>query len=269
MLEQIQKLHKSFMASEKRLKNSNKAVEDSMDTRQEVKHKLSTCSTKGFPAALERNVKELSVVNLNKKVSICRELSNILSECKVLAHVELNWLTLWLYFNQKPRGKPLFSYISYRVRKLHNNSLPENTIVNDTCWCFKKLLIIRFSTEGLSYPLKSYLAPLCPLDQIRDTLSDQAGQGGGQVSQRSSLAWTVCNNQLAPEAAWHPFWFGLWIGRNHCGLFYQWPHLSTIQVVSCPAAHFCGLAVSPACLRDSSTMATCCKCSVWMMTSSR
>lgn len=57
------------MSDEKRVRNANKALEHSMDTRQEVKLKLSMCSSRD-PVLLERKVKELSAVNLNLKVSI-------------------------------------------------------------------------------------------------------------------------------------------------------------------------------------------------------
>ncbi|KAM4733907.1 laminin subunit beta-4 isoform 2-T2 [Anableps anableps] len=68
LLQEIQKLHKTFMSDEKRLRNSNKAVEDSMDTRQEAKRKLSMCSGRGDLATLEKKVKELSMRKLNQKV---------------------------------------------------------------------------------------------------------------------------------------------------------------------------------------------------------
>ncbi|XP_075996664.1 laminin subunit beta-4 [Genypterus blacodes] len=68
LLDEIKKLHIAFMSDEKRVKNANKAVEDSMDTRQDIKHKLSTCSSSGDLDQLERKVKELSVVNLNKNI---------------------------------------------------------------------------------------------------------------------------------------------------------------------------------------------------------
>lgn len=58
------------MSDEKRVRNANKALEDSMDTRQEVKRKLSTCSSRGDLAPLEKKVKELSAGDLNQKVSI-------------------------------------------------------------------------------------------------------------------------------------------------------------------------------------------------------
>uniref|UniRef100_A0A3Q3M5F7 Laminin subunit beta-4-like n=1 Tax=Labrus bergylta TaxID=56723 RepID=A0A3Q3M5F7_9LABR len=56
---------------EKRVRNASRTVEDSTDTRQEVKLKLSTCSSKGNLAPLEKKIKELSVVTINRKVSIC------------------------------------------------------------------------------------------------------------------------------------------------------------------------------------------------------
>lgn len=51
------------------MKNANEALEDSMDTRQDVKQKLSMCKSRGDLATLEKTVKELSVVDLNRKVS--------------------------------------------------------------------------------------------------------------------------------------------------------------------------------------------------------
>lgn len=69
LLEEVQVLHKAFMSDEKRVKNANKALEDSMDTRQVVKHKLSMFSSSGELVSLEKKVRELSVVNLNQKVS--------------------------------------------------------------------------------------------------------------------------------------------------------------------------------------------------------
>ncbi|TDH10018.1 hypothetical protein EPR50_G00093320 [Perca flavescens] len=70
LLDEIQKRHNAFMLDEKRVRNASRALEDSMDTRQEVKHKLSMCSSSGSGdlALLEKNVKELSVVNLNRKL---------------------------------------------------------------------------------------------------------------------------------------------------------------------------------------------------------
>ncbi|XP_071318517.1 laminin subunit beta-4 isoform X2 [Trachinotus anak] len=67
--DEIQKLHNNFMLDERRVKKADKALEDSMDTRQEVKHKLSMCSRGGGDQApLEKKIKELSMVELNRKV---------------------------------------------------------------------------------------------------------------------------------------------------------------------------------------------------------
>ncbi|XP_065813008.1 laminin subunit beta-4 [Labrus bergylta] len=68
LLDEIQKLHKTFMSDEKRVRNASRTVEDSTDTRQEVKLKLSTCSSKGNLAPLEKKIKELSVVTINRKI---------------------------------------------------------------------------------------------------------------------------------------------------------------------------------------------------------
>ncbi|XP_054475687.1 LOW QUALITY PROTEIN: laminin subunit beta-4 [Anoplopoma fimbria] len=68
LLNEIKKLHEAFMLGEKRLRNANKALEDSMDTRQEAKHKLSMCSSRGDMASLEKKVQELSVLKLNRVI---------------------------------------------------------------------------------------------------------------------------------------------------------------------------------------------------------
>ncbi|CAK6979151.1 laminin subunit beta-4 [Scomber scombrus] len=79
VLDEIQKLHKAFLSDEKRVKNANEALEDSMDTRQEAKHKLSMCSSRGDLAPLEKSVKALSVVGLNRK--ICGEPGAAQEDC--------------------------------------------------------------------------------------------------------------------------------------------------------------------------------------------
>ncbi|XP_039860060.1 laminin subunit beta-4 isoform X2 [Simochromis diagramma] len=67
LLDEIQTLYRFFMLEDERVGNVSKAVEDSMDTRQEVKHKLSMCNT-GDLALLKKKVTELSVVQLKQKV---------------------------------------------------------------------------------------------------------------------------------------------------------------------------------------------------------
>uniref|UniRef100_UPI0037E8F603 laminin subunit beta-4 n=1 Tax=Semicossyphus pulcher TaxID=241346 RepID=UPI0037E8F603 len=67
-LDKIQKLHKSFMSDENRVRISSRAIEDSMDTRQEAKLKLNMCNGRGELEPLEKKFKELSIVNLNRKI---------------------------------------------------------------------------------------------------------------------------------------------------------------------------------------------------------
>lgn len=69
LLDEIQKLFKAFMEDEKRVKDATKAVEDSMDTRQQAKQKLGQC-VKGDLEPLEKEIQELSVESLNRQVSI-------------------------------------------------------------------------------------------------------------------------------------------------------------------------------------------------------
>ncbi|XP_032363853.1 laminin subunit beta-4 isoform X1 [Etheostoma spectabile] len=69
LLDKIQKLHTIFMLDEKRVRRASKALEVSMDTRQEVKRKLSMCGGGGGDRVLlENKVKELSVLDLTGKI---------------------------------------------------------------------------------------------------------------------------------------------------------------------------------------------------------
>lgn len=68
VLNEIKKLHNAYMADEKRLKEADKALEDSMDTRLEIKNKLASCSSKGDMGQLENKVKDLSVAQLNENI---------------------------------------------------------------------------------------------------------------------------------------------------------------------------------------------------------
>lgn len=90
-----------------------------------------------------------------------------------------------------------------------------------------------------------------------------------------SLAWTGGNNQPATRTA-SPLFFslGTWAVYDGCCFHLLQAHLLTSPdtVPSlCLLTHFFRLAVSPICLRDSRTMATCCTCSaqvsLWMMMS--
>lgn len=57
------------MLDEERVRNTNQTLEDSMNTRQEVELNLTMCCGKGDLALLEKQVKGLSVVDLNSQVS--------------------------------------------------------------------------------------------------------------------------------------------------------------------------------------------------------
>uniref|UniRef100_A0A8C7F687 Laminin subunit beta-1 n=1 Tax=Oncorhynchus kisutch TaxID=8019 RepID=A0A8C7F687_ONCKI len=67
-LEKIRKQHADFMADEKKVKEAERALENSMDTRQEIKDHLSSCSILGDMEGLEKKVKALSVAKLNKNI---------------------------------------------------------------------------------------------------------------------------------------------------------------------------------------------------------
>uniref|UniRef100_A0A674AJP4 Laminin subunit beta-1 n=1 Tax=Salmo trutta TaxID=8032 RepID=A0A674AJP4_SALTR len=67
-LEKIRKQHTDFMADEKKVKEAERALENSMDTRQEIKDHLSSCSILGDMEGLEKKVKALSVSKLNKNI---------------------------------------------------------------------------------------------------------------------------------------------------------------------------------------------------------
>lgn len=68
LLEDIKKSFKSFMSEEKRVKNAEQAIEESADTRQDIKHKLSTCGGQGVQGLLEKKVKALSITPFNKQI---------------------------------------------------------------------------------------------------------------------------------------------------------------------------------------------------------
>ncbi|XP_035013706.2 laminin subunit beta-4 isoform X1 [Hippoglossus stenolepis] len=68
LLDEIQKILTRFMLDEKRVKSATKALDDSVDIRQEVKHKLSVCGSRGDVTPVEKKITELSVVNLNRQI---------------------------------------------------------------------------------------------------------------------------------------------------------------------------------------------------------
>ncbi|KAK2842855.1 hypothetical protein Q5P01_013055 [Channa striata] len=68
LLDHIKKLHNGFMMDDWRLRNASKALEDSMDTRQDVKHKLSMCRYRGDLESMEKKMLLLRVVDLNTQI---------------------------------------------------------------------------------------------------------------------------------------------------------------------------------------------------------
>lgn len=71
LLEEIKMLNQLFKLNDKRVRDANNALEDSMDTRQKAKHKLSMCSGKGDLVPLEKKTEDLNVTDLNRKVGNC------------------------------------------------------------------------------------------------------------------------------------------------------------------------------------------------------
>lgn len=69
-MDEVQRLHSTFMSDEEKVRKANKALEDSNDTTQQVKEKLNRYQSGGDLAPLEKKVNALSVVNLNRKVSL-------------------------------------------------------------------------------------------------------------------------------------------------------------------------------------------------------
>ncbi|XP_034090119.1 LOW QUALITY PROTEIN: laminin subunit beta-4-like, partial [Gymnodraco acuticeps] len=67
LLDEIQNQHRAFILDEKKVRKAITAVEESMDTRQEVKRRLSTCSRSDLEP-LERRVLDLRVGDLNRRV---------------------------------------------------------------------------------------------------------------------------------------------------------------------------------------------------------
>ncbi|XP_029687706.1 laminin subunit beta-4 isoform X3 [Takifugu rubripes] len=69
LLDEISKLNNASMLDEERVRNTNQTLEDSMNTRKEAELNLSTCCSKGdLEKELEKKVKGLSVVDLNRQI---------------------------------------------------------------------------------------------------------------------------------------------------------------------------------------------------------
>ena len=134
-------------------------------------------------------------------------------------------------------------------------------------------------TEGLLYPLKRLLALLRPLDRIWGTLSGEVGQGAGQLRKVWNKSPVIAGQPQKPPH----LLFVLGLGQaaiaavlSTCGRTCPPPKWYPKYRTSLrPTAHFFGLAVSPACLSDSSShlphMLGPCSAhlSLWMITSSR
>lgn len=69
LLDEISKLSNASMLDEERVRSTNQTLEDSMNTRREAELNLSMCCSKGdLEKELEKKVKGLSVVDLNRQV---------------------------------------------------------------------------------------------------------------------------------------------------------------------------------------------------------
>ncbi|KAJ8002829.1 hypothetical protein DPEC_G00163040 [Dallia pectoralis] len=68
VLETIRKHHADFLIDQKKVKDAERALENSMDTRQEIKKHLADCGSLEEMEKLENDVKALSVLNLNEKI---------------------------------------------------------------------------------------------------------------------------------------------------------------------------------------------------------
>ncbi|KAL0968579.1 hypothetical protein UPYG_G00268800 [Umbra pygmaea] len=68
VLDEIKKHHADFLTDQKKVKMAEIALENSMDTRQEIKNHLANCGHLEKMEQLENEVKVLSVTNLNKNI---------------------------------------------------------------------------------------------------------------------------------------------------------------------------------------------------------
>lgn len=68
LMDEIKKLHKDFMADNKKVRNADQALEDSKDTRRALMDSLGRCSKKGNMSHLEDKVNSLDVVKLNEAI---------------------------------------------------------------------------------------------------------------------------------------------------------------------------------------------------------
>lgn len=70
----INKLNNASILDEERVRNTNQTLEDSMNTRREAEVNLTTCCGKGdLEKELEKKVKGLSVVDLNRQVCLTKQ----------------------------------------------------------------------------------------------------------------------------------------------------------------------------------------------------
>lgn len=115
LLEEIKMLNQSFKLNDKRVRDANQALEDSMDTRQKAKHKLSMCSGKGDPSPLEKKIEDLNVTDLNRKVGnchmTCSEARNSRSALSLISlrtsrHCFLHIRKSKIHFKCRKRNKP-------------------------------------------------------------------------------------------------------------------------------------------------------------------
>lgn len=83
LLNEIQTLHKAFLLDKQRVRKANKTLEESKDTREEAENKLSMCNSSRDLGPLEK-VKELRVVDLNRKVGINQNCRVTSTETQIL-----------------------------------------------------------------------------------------------------------------------------------------------------------------------------------------
>nr|XP_054589276.1 laminin subunit beta-4 [Nothobranchius furzeri] len=191
-MDEIRQLHQVFIADEKRIRNSNKVTMDSIDTRQEIKLKLSMCRNRGNLAALEQKVKELSEIKLNQKICGAPDLDDC-SKCGgghmrvgVVPHTQK---TSKMADNIKEQLAKLPSFLQKFMKKITNAQLLAEGFKDQTSDLQYQITNNSMSLETEKIKTKEII------QQIRDYLMDEMVPSEDIVKMAKAV-WTI---QLPPS----------------------------------------------------------------------
>uniref|UniRef100_A0A1A8RJK3 Laminin, beta 4 n=2 Tax=Nothobranchius rachovii TaxID=451742 RepID=A0A1A8RJK3_9TELE len=187
IVDEIRQLHQVFIADEKRIRNSNKVTMDSIDTRQEIKLKLSMCRNRGNLAALEQKVKELSEIKLNQKICGAPDLDDC-SKCGgghmcvgVVPHTQK---TSKMADNIKEQLAELPSFLQKIMKKITDAQLLAEGFKDQTSDLQYQITNNSMSLETEKIKTKEII------QQIRDYLMDEMVPSEDIVKMAKAV-WTI------------------------------------------------------------------------------